>query len=290
MIKNELDPASTILQPESEASSWLQIADVPTALRYLGSVVLVALATAITIGLENTVAVPDLTLIFVIPVVTAAVMFGLGPSLLAAFLSALAFNFFLTEPRYSLVIDDPRNVWAMCLLFVVGCLVSAVASSARHRTDDLIRLRQQIGLTQKYSRSIASGRDRNEIFLLTADALETLFRVPVAIMLVSDVDAEVLEKRGSIDILQDEIEAAKSSLGTRRFVPAAAYPFDSSRFDFWPVTPRTGERVAIGVAFDPEERPATASVLVEVIASVLALSLERQHPEGSVLPIPRPGS
>ena len=58
--------------------------------------------------------------------------------------------------------------------------------------------------------------------------------------------------------------------GTNRGVGA-------SRFDFWPVETAVGQSAVIGLALDPEERPWAPSVLVEVVASLLALALDRQH-------------
>jgi K+-sensing histidine kinase KdpD len=68
-------------------------------------------------------------------VIIAGVGLGLGPSLCSAILGALAFNFFLTEPRYTLAVDDPANIWAIGLLFVVGLIVSGVAFTSRQRGD-----------------------------------------------------------------------------------------------------------------------------------------------------------
>jgi hypothetical protein len=59
----------------------------------------------------------------------------LGSINCSAILGALAFNFFLTEPRYTLAVDDPANIWAIGLLFVVGLIVSGVAFTSRQRGD-----------------------------------------------------------------------------------------------------------------------------------------------------------
>src|SRR5262249_9984072 len=127
------------------------------------------------------VTVPNLSLVFVIPVVIAAITFGLGPSLCSAILGALAYNFFLIEPRYSLAVDDPANIWAIGLLFVVGCIASAVASIARRKADDAARLRRQAAILRLYGReATASGHSRS-IISNTADTLESLFHVPIVV-------------------------------------------------------------------------------------------------------------
>jgi hypothetical protein len=38
-----------------------------------------------------------------------------------------------------------------------------------------------------------------------------------------------------------------------------------------------GHNAVIGLAFDPDERPAAPDALVDVVVSVLALVLDRQH-------------
>ena len=69
-------------------------------MRYLASFAMTAVATVVAVGVDSTVTIPNLSLVFVVPVIIAGVSLGLGPSLFSAILGALAFNFFLTEPRY----------------------------------------------------------------------------------------------------------------------------------------------------------------------------------------------
>jgi K+-sensing histidine kinase KdpD len=260
-----------------EPSQALQLNRSPIVVRYLAAVVMTALATSVAVGLDTKVTIPNLSLIFVIPVVVASVTFGFGPSLCSAVLGALAYNFFLTEPRYSLEVEDPANIWAIGLLFIVGCITSAVASIARRKADDALLLRQQAALLRLYSREAASGYSRS-IVSTTADTLETLFRVPSVVLLMSEAGENIIEKRGHIELLsQAETQAAQSSLATRQPVTAGVYPFDASRFDFWPVVSPAGQQAVIGLAFDPDERPAMPATLVEIVGNLFALALDSQH-------------
>src|SRR5262249_17876631 len=203
-------------------------------------------------GLERSVTTPNPSLSCVLPFVGASRTFGFGPSLCAGVPGALAYNFFLTEPRYSFEVEDPANIWAIGLLFVVGCITSAVASVARRKADDALLLRQQAAVVRRYSREAASGHSRS-IVSITADTIEALSRVPTVVILKSDGDGNTIEKRGQIELLnQVETEAAQSSLANRQPVTAGVYPFDSSRFDFWPVVSPAGRKAVIGLVFDPD--------------------------------------
>jgi K+-sensing histidine kinase KdpD len=266
-------------EPVAEASDpflTLQLVQFPALVRYLSAVAMTALATLVAVAFDSQATIPNISLIFVLPVIVCAAIFGLGSSLCAAVLGALAYNFFLTEPRYTFVVDDAANIWAIALLFVVGCIASAVASTARRRADDAALLQRQAAALHVYSRHVVAANDMRTVVSETASTLEKLFHVPVVVMLKSEEAVDIVERRGAIAPVGAEMEAARSSLKSSQPV-AGVYPFDTSRFDFWPVVPSSGQQAVIGLAFDPDERPRTPGVLVEIVGGVLALALDRQR-------------
>lgn len=268
-MRQDIEPAADTNAVLSPAASGL--------LRYLASFAMTALATAAAVGVDSKVAIPNLSLIFVIPVIIAGLSFGLGPSFLSAILGALAFNFFLTEPRYSLNVDDPANIWAIGLLLVVGLVVSGVAFTSHQRAAEVTRLRRQATVLQGYSRDIAAADNVKTIVSLTCQALAALFHAPVVVMLVSGEKVIVLEKTGDAELQQPELEAARASLTTGSIVRGGVYPDIASRFDFWPVQAAGDSNAVLGIAFDPDERPAKPDISVDVVRSVLAMGLGLQH-------------
>jgi two-component system sensor histidine kinase KdpD len=105
-----------------------------------------------------------------------------------------------------------------------------------------------------------------------------LFHVPVVVILMLETGKPFVERRGEIAPLSDvEMDAAQSALANDRPTTAAAYPFDASRFDFWPIKTPAGETAVIGLAFDPDERPAKPEILVETIGNLFALAIDSRH-------------
>jgi K+-sensing histidine kinase KdpD len=246
-------------------------------MRYLASCAMTAIATVVAVGVDSKVTIPNLSLVFVVPVVVAGVGLGLGPSLCSAILGALAFNFFLTEPRYSLNVDDPANIWAIGLLFVVGLIVSGVAFTSHRRATEAALLRRQATVLQGYCRDIVAADNAKAIVSITSKALAALFQVPAVVMLVTEGTVASLERVGDVEPNETELEAARSSLATGTVVRGGVYPDLASRFDFWPVETAEGRNAVIGLAFDPDERPSAPDALVDLVRSVLALVLDRQH-------------
>jgi K+-sensing histidine kinase KdpD len=245
--------------------------------RYLASIAMTAAATVMAVGVDSKVTIPNLSLVFVVPVIIAGVSLGLGPSFCSAILGALAFNFFLTEPRYSLAVDDPANIWAIGLLFVVGLIVSGVAFTSRQRATEAALLRRQAALLQGYSRDVVAADNTNAIVAITSQVLASLFDVPVVVMLVTEGRVVALERVGDVELQEAELEAARSSLEIGTVVRRGVYPNLASRFDFWPVETAEGQNAVIGLAFDPDERPSAPDVLVDIVVRVLALVLYRQY-------------
>jgi K+-sensing histidine kinase KdpD len=245
--------------------------------RYLASIAMTAAAMVVAVGVDSKVAIPNLSLVFVVPVVIAGISLGLGPSLCSAILGALAFNFFLTEPRYSLAVDDPANIWAIGLLFVVGLIVSGVAFTSRQRATEAALLRRQATVLKGYSRDVVAADNTIAIVSITSQALAALFQVPVVVMLVTVDRVVSLEQVGDVEPQEAELEAARSSLAIGTVVRSGIYPNLDSRFDFWPVETAEGQNAVIGLAFDPDERPSAPDVLVNIVVRVLALVLDRQH-------------
>jgi K+-sensing histidine kinase KdpD len=248
--------------------------EAPALVGYLASFAMTAVATIVAVGVDSAVTIPNLSLIFVVPVIVAGVGFGLGPSLCSAILGALAYNFFLTEPRYSLAVDDPANIWAIGLLFVVGLIVSGIAFTSRRRAMDSALLRRQAMVLQGYSRDVVAADNEKTIAAITSSALAALFQVPVVVMLVAEGKVASVERVGGVEPQETDFETARS-LATGTVVRAGVYP-SASRFDFWSVATAVG-RVVIGLAFEPGERPSAPDTLVDIVGGILGLALDRQH-------------
>ncbi len=73
----------------------------------------------------------SLSLFFVVPIVIAAMRYGLGPSLGASVLSVAAINFLFVQPRFTLAVARPQDLGALLLFVAVGVLVSVIAERAR---------------------------------------------------------------------------------------------------------------------------------------------------------------
>ncbi|OCI94047.1 hypothetical protein A6U86_18360 [Rhizobium sp. AC27/96] len=249
------------------------LSEMPFVVQYLVSLIMAGMVTAVAAGFDRYEAIPNLSLIYVLPVVVSSVAFGLGPALFCALLGALAYNFFFTEPRFSLAVADTANIWAIALLFIIGCITSAIASTRRRDAAELDRHRRGQETLQIYARQMIAATSTEEATHLTRSALVSLFHVPVAIIVSGKDDSLTVEGEKNLSAM--ELEAIRTALNSKAIVNGGVYPFDQSRFDFWPAQVSTDRAVVIGVAFDPERRPANPDATIEMMALMLGATITR---------------
>src|SRR5262249_50190461 len=103
---------------------------------YAISAAFVAAALAGVLVINQFVDLDNLSLIFLAAVLASAVRYGAGPSVFAALLSVLCYNFFFLPPLYTFTIADPANVVALFFFMIVALLTSSL--TARTRTHPVI--------------------------------------------------------------------------------------------------------------------------------------------------------
>lgn len=243
---------------------------------YLVASLLVAVATASAAGMEATGDIPNLSLVFVLPVVIAALAWGFGPGLTAAVLGVASYNFFLISPRYTFEVDDPSNVWALLLLLVVAGLVSFVGGEARRRAISALRHADQALALQDLARTLVAAPDHAGMMVAANRALERAFQAP-AVTLDGTGDAVTLAAASeAIALGPADMDAARWALASRLPIRAGTYPHEQASFDYWPIVTPSRLQAVVGVRF-AEGRPEGAEPLIEIITGHLAVALERER-------------
>jgi len=95
--------------------------------RYAAALGLVAAATSIGALARGRLSEPDLVLLYLLAVVVGAARFGRGPSLVAATLSVLAFDFFFIPPHLTFLVQEKRYVLTFAIMLVVSLVTSGLS-------------------------------------------------------------------------------------------------------------------------------------------------------------------
>jgi K+-sensing histidine kinase KdpD len=262
----DLDAPSTVSGPPARPSA---------ALGYGLSLLLVGAATIVAFVVDHIVPAPNLSLVFMLPVMVAALSFGWGPALVSAMLSVAVFDFFFVEPRLTFRVDSPTDVWALALLLVVAAIASTVGAQSRGRAVAARRAARQAEALHSLASAVIKAEPSSALIKTAAAALGQIFEVPAVVLAETSSKLWPAASSGGATLSADDQDAAQWALANDKPTRAETYPFDRAAFDFWPVQTPANHRLVLGVkmADAPDGRPKDPERQVEMVAAYLAAAM-----------------
>lgn len=123
-------------RPEQASTARAFDAD---ARSYLVAAVMVLAVTLLDFLLERLIDPASLVFVYLLATIAAALRSGTGPSLFAAVLSLLTFDFVFTEPRYSFSMYHANDVLSALIFFVISLVVGQLANRVKRQNTALQR-------------------------------------------------------------------------------------------------------------------------------------------------------
>jgi two-component system sensor histidine kinase KdpD len=119
---------------------------------YLLTAGMVAVVTLVNLLLQKVIDPVSLVFLYLIATIASALRFGRGPSLFASVLSLLTFDFFFTEPRYTLSMYHAKDIVNVVVFFFTSLAVGQLTRLTKVQ-DYALRLRlQRITLVEEMSK------------------------------------------------------------------------------------------------------------------------------------------
>ncbi len=153
--------------------------------RYIQSILLVALATAIGLPLHSMIEPGNLVMLFLMAVVISATYLGRGPSLLASFLSALVFDFFFVEPHLSLTVKDTQYLLTLFGLLLVSLVISSLAGLVREQVETSRQREAEASALYALAREVAVAFGLDSVFKVVTNQIGQALSSSVIILMPS---------------------------------------------------------------------------------------------------------
>ncbi|MDM9647499.1 sensor histidine kinase KdpD [Rhizobium sp. S163] len=246
---------------------------------YLLAVVYVLIALVAGIVLDQVLDVRNLALVFLMAVLTSAVLHGLRPALFSCLLGAFAFNFFFLPPRYTLTISDPESVLALFFFLGVAIVASNLTATVQRQAS---AARQRARTTEDlylFSKKLAGTGTLDDVLWATAFQLASMLRVRVVLLLPENGTIAVRAGYPPDDTLDDaDIAAARWAWEHNHAAGRGADTLPGAKRLYVPL--RTG-RAAVGViGLDSDRRDGPLLTpeqqrLLDALADQAALAIER---------------
>lgn len=259
---------------------------------YVIPILIVAAATAVCLPLRDFLDTFEIALIYLAAAVGIALLVGLWPSIIGAFLAFLAFSTFFVEPYYTYSVQDTSHAVGLLVFLGIAVLVTQLVVRVRLRTTEAIRRGRQTETLYALSVALIGEADLDTMLGAIVDRVREIFGLrTAAVFLVQGehyrqraVSGDVieLEDRGLLRIADWAIEHQQpAALGTRRVKirPATVSRQPAPRQEIL-IIPILTANDALGILllargrnqrpFDEEE-----THLLETFANQAALAIER---------------
>ncbi len=158
-------------------------------LRYLISLGLVGIATAISMFFRGNFEPTNLVMIYLAIVVITAAFLGRGPSLLAAFTGVLAFDFFLVPPYFTFAVGDTQYLLTFVVLLAVSLVVSSLTVRVREQGEAAIQGQARATALYTLGRDLTSATDLKQVADIIISHIGEIFGREVAIFLPENPDS-----------------------------------------------------------------------------------------------------
>jgi len=246
---------------------------------YVYSSLAVGVALAVSEAIGQIVQLPNISLIFLTAVLFSAVYWGLWPSLLAAVLSVLAYNFFFLPPLYTFTVADPANVLALIAFFIVAIIASNLASRTREQAITASARANTTAELYAFSRKLAGTATLDDV--LWATAYQIAFMLKVRVVMLMPNDAGKLEVGAGYppedELDEADLAAARWTWDHNRPAGRGADTLPGGKRLFLPLRTGRGAIGVIGIDRDgggalltPEERR-----LLDALSDQAAIAIER---------------
>ncbi|TZG29355.1 sensor histidine kinase [Sphingomonas montanisoli] len=245
---------------------------------YGWSALMVAGVTAVASGLFHILDLGNVALLYLLPVMAAASLFGLRTGLFAGLVSSLAYNFVFLPPTGTLTVSNPENVISIIVLLGVAFVTSQLTSRVRAQADLAAGSARTNAALASYLRQLTALADAHEVAKAACAEIAGLLGVKVVILEQGATGLSVMAASLADPPLETmEIAAAQWVWDTGQPAGRGTGTLTASDWQFQPL--RAGDRVlaVLGVARDDGRDPVRSDQLA-LLGSLLdqtSLTLER---------------
>jgi len=223
---------------------------------YLWSALMVTAVTALGTGLSQILNLANVALLYLVPVMVAASLFGLRAGLFAGIVSSLAYNFFFLPPTGTLTISNPENVVTIFVLLGVAFVTSQFAARTRAQADLAQSSARANAALAGFLGQLTKAQGEKELAQAICGEIGRIFDVRTVLLTASPEGPQLRAANPAEDRL-DAIEQAAVSWVLERGVPAGrgSDTLTASDWLFYPLRSATETLAAIGLNREDGSEP-----------------------------------
>ncbi|AZI37169.1 two-component histidine kinase KdpD [Caenibius tardaugens NBRC 16725] len=150
---------------------------------YLIAFALVSLVALLGAALSTAGNIANAGLLFLLPVMIAALRYGLRVGVATSLVASLAYNFFFLPPTHTFTIQDPQNILTVLVLLAVAVTSSQLAARVRDQALLAQRSAAQNSSLAGFARQLTAMSDPDDLSQLLCTEVSRLLRVNTVLLM-----------------------------------------------------------------------------------------------------------
>ncbi|MDP2726953.1 MAG: DUF4118 domain-containing protein [Dehalococcoidia bacterium] len=191
--------------------------------------------------------IANLSMLYLIPVLATAVVFGRGPAVLTSLMAFLTFNWFFIKPLHNFTIADPGEWIALLLFLLTAGITGQLAAGQRQRTEQAKDRQREAAVLYDVVR-LMSGPDLDHALHAVAERLrQELQLAGVTIEFTGDSDlvkSVAVGDENALSLLQRKTGASVRILGQGAQPTASQLGAPGAWIRVIPPYPRGGKAIS----------------------------------------------
>ncbi|MEQ1495291.1 MAG: DUF4118 domain-containing protein [Novosphingobium sp.] len=248
---------------------------------YAAALLAVAISTIAGLLIVGRWGTEPVVLLYIPPVLAAAVYAGLWPALAAAVASTLAYNYYFTAPLRTFVIHSPADMVTVVVLFLVAVVTSQLVGLLRKQAQLAAMHAARNATIAGFARRLLSCADDTAIANVTVHELSQLFRCHAVLFTGRDDPQLLAHAPAGVALAPSDFAAAAVTLSTGEPTGRGIRRLDQADWQFHAISSDDAVMAAVGVARD-DGIPPIAEDQLALLGNLLdqaALAFERARLE-----------
>lgn len=216
---------------------------------YAWTAAMVAGVTAGGLALAHVLSVGNVALLYLLPVMAAATLFGLRTGLFAGIASSMAYNFFFLPPTGTFTIAAPENVIGIVVLLGVAIATSQLTARVRSQADLAASSARVNAVLAGFLRQLTTAADADALLRSIAGEIAQLFDVRAILLVAGENDVEVRAAVPAIGPLGTmDLAAGRWALQRGQVAGRGSNTLAASDWLFYPLAGSGGTPAVLGIA------------------------------------------
>jgi two-component system sensor histidine kinase KdpD len=226
--------------------------------------------------IDRIVYLPNISLLFLISVLTSAVYAGFAAALMAALLSALAYNFFFIPPLYTFTIASPHEVFALFTFVVAAILAGSLGSRIREQAKTARARATAMQALYDFARKLSGTVDVDEVLWASVTQLHAGINRNIVFLRPNGDSLETAAAwPPDTELGISEIAAARWANTRKEPAGAGTGTLPNCRFQFRPLTTPHGVVGVCGYEVGDEALDSNAERMFSAIIDQTATAIDR---------------